>query len=185
MRHTISILLLGVFCFPLAGHWLLFALRKYQIRENTERLLRAGVSEEQLVLVRLPDDWKRYPGLSFQRMHAREFKYQGVMYDVVRQARSGDTTLYWCVADYADTELHRQWEACASDWAHKDPANRKANERLRLFWQELYLPAAHEQALWSAVRRSAKPFFGYKKALDSSYIICLFHPPEAAGALAA
>ncbi len=183
MRHTLSILLLSVFCFPLAGHWLWFALRKYQIRENTEQLLRAGVSQDQLVLVRIPDDWKRYRAFPFQRMHALEFKYQGVMYDVVRQARSGDTTLYWCIADHADTELHRQWEAQVGDWAHKDPANRSANERLRLFWQELSLPAAQGQICLPAGSR-AKLIFGYKKTLDSGYVICLFHPPEMAGLLA-
>ncbi len=178
MRHTISILLLSVFCLPLVGHWLPFALRKYQIRENTERLLRAGVSEEQLILVRIPDDWKRHLSFPLQFMNGREFKYQGVMYDVVRQARSGDTTLYWCVADYADTEWHQQWEACAGDWARKGPANRRADERLRLFLQDLYLSAVHEQVLLPA-RHTAKLFLGYEKdALDSGHTICLFHPPE-------
>ena len=64
--------------------------------------IKAGVPEDQLAVITVNSQnenelhWK----------HSREFKYRGVMYDVVRKEQHNDhSTTYFCVNDAQETQL--------------------------------------------------------------------------------
>jgi hypothetical protein len=64
-----------------------------------------GLDREELVLLKFTEeekqnllDWK----------HAREFQYQGEMYDIVSSEQHNDTTYYWCWWDYEETALNKR-----------------------------------------------------------------------------
>lgn len=41
----------------------------------------------------------------FQRIHNKEFRYKGLMYDIVRELKSGRTTTFVCLHDKRESKL--------------------------------------------------------------------------------
>lgn len=41
----------------------------------------------------------------FQRIHKKEFRYHGVMYDIKREIKTGQKTVFFCVLDVKESKL--------------------------------------------------------------------------------
>lgn len=125
---------------PSASAVLMYRVARSQIRSRIEAQIASGKAEDGLVLLCIPRLLEEKPNADFKRFHATEFRYKGIMYDVVRQEIKGVTTWYWCVADWEDTQLQNQWD---DYWAQcsrtEDPAQRAAEDRLFQFWQGLFV----------------------------------------------
>lgn len=177
-RIFISFCLLTALMLPLCSTALVFAHKKHRIRSEIKRQLREGMAEEELVLLRIPLSLEENPDRSFTRMHAGEFRYQGFMYDIVRQELRGDTTWYWCVLDWDDTELHNQLDEKRAQRPAQDPAHRDAGERLNRFWQTLFFATPH--AVANAIAQAPPtPYFEYALLLCPGFFNLLYPPPEA------
>lgn len=177
-RIFISFCLLTALMLPLCSTALVFAHKKHRIRSEIKRQLREGMAEEELVLLRIPLSLEENPDRSFTRMHAGEFRYQGFMYDIVRQELRGDTTWYWCVLDWGDTELHNQLDEKRGQHPSQDPARRDAGERLNRFWQNLFFAALHP-ASHTLVQASLRSCFEYAYLLCPGFFDFPSPPPEA------
>ncbi len=177
-RQLISISLLFALSVPLGSTWLIFAGQKQRIGREVEKRIQTGVEEGELVLLRIPRALEENPDRRFQRMHAREFRYQGVMYDVVRQEQRGDTTWYWCILDWDDTDLHNRLDEDLSRQPDGDPARRQAGERLQRFWQALYWNGAFEDILSTLTFPYVEPFCVTGK--PNPGFCTLTHPPPEA-----
>jgi hypothetical protein len=95
---------------PLGGTYISFWLRQSQLQYAMENRIRKEKTEENLVLVKIPKSLEAKPDKTFKRIHSREFRYKGNMYDVVRQEDKGDETWYWAIHDEAETILYAQMD---------------------------------------------------------------------------
>lgn len=148
MRYQLAAIgfIIGILL-PSASAVLMYWAARSEIRSRIEAQIASGKAEDGLVLLRIPRLLEEKQNADFKRFHATEFRYKGVMYDVVRQEVKGDTTWYWCVADWEDTQLQNQWDDYWAQSTRSDnPAQRTAEDRLFQFWQGLFiheLPPSH------------------------------------------
>ncbi len=105
MQSVISSFVILLIMLQTTGRLIVFKLQQYQIRAQVKQQIKAGVPEDELVLLKIPAVLEQGHNRVFQRIHAREFRYHGQMYDIVRQQSKGDTTWYYCVSDEQETLL--------------------------------------------------------------------------------
>lgn len=99
------IVLLGLMFFINEGAFVHFKVRQYQVKKEIKHRIKAGVPENELDLVKIPQEWEKQGNKDFRWVEGHEFRYKGEMYDVVRQESHGDETWYYCVKDEKENEL--------------------------------------------------------------------------------
>jgi hypothetical protein len=98
-------------------------------------MLIRGVERQDLFQIRLG---KHEASARLRWIHAREFEYNGKMYDVVEQEFSFDSVVYSVWADHAETQLNRQLESLLIKAMGGHPQNRDQQKRLADFFKSLY-----------------------------------------------
>ena len=88
-----------------AGCLFIFKIRQYEIRREIKQRIKAGAPDQELSLIKIPKTLEEKPHPAFRRIDEGEFRYDGNMYDVVRQEAHGDTTWYYCLSDEKETQL--------------------------------------------------------------------------------
>jgi hypothetical protein len=166
MRSLVATILLLFMLLQAAGYLLVFEIQKHAIRREIKQQIKAGVPEAELVLLKFVEG-KSYP--AFQRVHAREFRYQGKMYDVVRQESRGDTTWYYCIADEKETQLFANLEELVERDLGQNPGRQERIERLLSFFSLLFFHSHEEVAFAEARKALALRYesFGLKTWLDT------------------
>ena len=140
MRILLAISLLLLLLFQTASYLLVFKIQQYQIRKEIKQQIKAGVPEDELVLLKIPLSLESSAhNDQFQRIHDREFRYQGEMYDIVRQEQHGDTTWYYCLWDEKESELFAQLDEQVAQQMNQNPAQKKQHEQLDRLLHALYL----------------------------------------------
>jgi len=134
MRRTVAISLLFFMLLQAAGYFFVFKLQQHEIRQEIKQQIKAGVPEEELVLFKIPQILGEKPPATFQRIHAREFRYNGKLYDIVREETHGDTTWYYCLPDEKETQLFANLDELVKRDMDQNPARQQQRERiLQLF----------------------------------------------------
>ena len=95
---------------PLGGTYISFWLKRSQIQYAMDHRIRKAKTEENLVVVKIPKSLEAKPDKTFKRIHSREFRYLGNMYDVVRQEDRGSETWYWAIHDEEETVLYAKMD---------------------------------------------------------------------------
>ena len=139
MQRIISIWFLFLFFLPVSSTYISFKFRQYHIRKEIKHHIISGVSANELVLLKIPVSLEENPTDDFKHMHAREFRYKGIMYDVVKQENRQDTTLYWCIRDKQETALFAGLDDMVNRAMRNSPAQQAAEEMLDQFLDSLYL----------------------------------------------
>lgn len=140
MRKTAALLLFWLLILPSAGFLFVFLIPRAQIHREIRERLQMDIPEGELILLKIPSTVEEGNDPSFIRFHAREFRYQGNMYDVVRQEEHGDTTWYYCLHDEKETELYAGLDEMFQSDSAPQPENRRLVKLLNLPLQWHYLP---------------------------------------------
>jgi hypothetical protein len=103
MRRAIAILFIALYIFNLAGYYVVFKGLQYQMRVEIKTRLKERVPESELFLitVRKGDEAKLH------WLDEHEFRYQGNMYDIVRQYSTDDAQYYVCINDKQEERLFK------------------------------------------------------------------------------
>ncbi|MBL0308375.1 MAG: hypothetical protein IPP77_01330 [Bacteroidetes bacterium] len=101
MKRLGLLILLFIFIFYSTGLLLIFKVQQYRVRTEIKAQIKRGLSNDQLHVI------TAYPGNAamFLWEDKNEFRYQGVMYDVVRKRRVEQATIYYCINDEQETGL--------------------------------------------------------------------------------
>ena len=78
--------------------------QKKQIRKELKHQIIAGIDKSELV--EFTFSTQEAANLSWE--HAKEFEYNGYMYDVVERLDKGDTIVMWCWKDDQETQLNQK-----------------------------------------------------------------------------
>jgi hypothetical protein len=147
--------------FHAAGHFFVFKILQHETRRQIKQQIKAGVPETELVLLKIPKDLEEKNNAAFQRIHEREFRYDGNMYDILRQKAHGDTTWYYCIADEKETQLFANLdEMVKQDMAGNPQHRRQADDLLRLL-SVLYFNQKTEVFFISSDEQKATAFFSF------------------------
>lgn len=119
---------------PAFGLYIWLELQKELTRHQVKEMLEAGLEEEALTLFKFTAEGSEQLGWE----HSKEFKFEGRMYDVVRQEEHGDTTYYWCWEDHKESEIYRQMDRLIKVVQKTDPDRKDRQDRLFNFYKNLF-----------------------------------------------
>jgi hypothetical protein len=144
MFRITPILLLTVLLLPLAGTYTCFKIRQYKVHKTIKRQIKKGVEEKDLVLLKIHQDLEEKENSRFKRIHSKEFRFDGEMYDIVRQEQQGDITLYWCVWDKEETALFAELDIMVGKAMGTNPEQKKDSDKLNKFLSSLFFEELHD-----------------------------------------
>lgn len=106
---------------PFTGTYLWLYCEKVAVKQQVKQKILGGIDKEELV-------WLTFKTTEATKIlhweHAREFEYQGRMYDVVETLVKGDSISYRCWPDHAETQLNRLIiEMAKTDTGKDTPVN--------------------------------------------------------------
>jgi len=130
-------LLVLAVCFNPAAYHLMFRLKQAEIRKQIKMAIKAGVPDEELTVFRLTDS----NAGDFEWIHSREFRFRGMMYDVVREeaGTDGERVLH-CVTDVQETRLFCKLDEAARKAAGSHAAHTAASHMLMSLLHGMSIP---------------------------------------------
>lgn len=103
MRKATAILLLMVFLFEGGGYFVYFTLERAAAQREMAAFMKRLKSEDNLIRI----EWNAGNAAEFNWKHEREFRYHGVMYDVVKAVYGyNGEVIYWVHRDKKESELY-------------------------------------------------------------------------------
>lgn len=139
MRALVSIVL-SLLLLQSAGPIFFLQLQQRQIRREMKRAIRAGLPEEKLRRFVMEADGRFADGRNVEWFEAREFRHNGVMYDVARRESDGDRTVLFCVRDDAETALYARLDRLVREESNSNPERRREASRLMKHLLQPVLP---------------------------------------------
>ena len=132
------ILLLLVLMLPIVSICFYFKIRQYSIHQTIKTQIEKGVSESDLVLLKIAKEWEGKTSKPFKRINSKEFRYKGEMYDIIRQKTQGDTTFYWCIWDKGETALLGVLDELVEKSLRNNPEQKKGSDNLNKYLSSLF-----------------------------------------------
>ncbi len=143
LHRIFPFVLLAALCMPVCSTYFYFKQRQYQIKKAIKRQIKKGVNDEDLVLLKIAKVLENTSNEDFERIHSKEFRYKGEMYDIVRFEDRGSETWYWCIWDREETALFAALpELLKRAWS-QDPMQEQTTERVMLFFKSLFWEYNH------------------------------------------
>ncbi len=113
-----------------AGHLVILKIQQYGIRREIKQRITAGAPDQVLALIKIPKTLEEKSRHIFQRIDEGEFRYNGNMYDIVRQEAHGDTTWYYCLSDEKETQLFANLDDLVKRETSRDASQKQRLVRL-------------------------------------------------------
>ena len=167
-----------VLLLPLGGTYLFFKSQQYKIRKEIKRKIKNGVKNEDLVLLKIPKVMEEFPNNDFQRIHSKEFRYKGEMYDIVEQETFADTTYYWCIWDKEETALFATLDETFNLIWNKNPIKKNTNEKIQIFIKSLFYENDNLNFQANFLKAKKQNFLFKNSFYQTPHIKQNFPPPE-------
>ena len=102
MKKFVTLFVLLVFLVNAMGYFIVFRCNQYLIRQEMIGSIRNGSFHQKLVALKVahPENDPR-----FRRTGQREFSYDGNLYDLVSERKTGDVTVFYCLRDIREEQL--------------------------------------------------------------------------------
>lgn len=126
MKKSFSIFLILTFLFNTAGYLLIFLVLQSLLKNKAEEIFSANNLNPDKVIIAFAnsDLQKGIPELKF--FDDKEFLFKGKMYDIYEKAVTGDSTFFYCKADYEEDKLNLVFnETVENNSAHSQNNNVK------------------------------------------------------------
>ncbi len=181
MKNFITIILLAVHLFNLAGYSIFFRYLQQRSSEQTlQHIERGAYSDDELVLVKVPvllpysanwKDYERYDG---------EIEWGGVHYNYVKRKITDDTLYVLCLPDKKRTELNEARIAYARQVNDLPSSSDKSgdNSAKKMFFEK---ECVRKDNLFSLERLAMpdEPHYSiFSSALTQGYTDCIIQPPD-------
>ena len=136
-KITANILLLFVL-FQLTGYLLIFKSQQFQIRKEIKYRIKAGVLDDELVLITIPNSLLKEKNPIFQWIHEKEFRYKGNMFDIVRKEVYKHSTNFYCLSDHKETQLFANLDQLVKKEIAQNSEKKQQRERAYHLLNSLY-----------------------------------------------
>ena len=120
---------------PIATSLVILKMQKKQVKREVKRKIIAGIDKSELVLLKFTHVEKN---AKLRWEHAKEFEYNGEMYDVVESKVAGDTNYYWCWWDNEETTLCKKLDELLYFALGHNPKKQENQKRLLNFYKSLF-----------------------------------------------
>ncbi len=144
------------------------------VRHEMKQRIKHGIPEEQRVEITITQEIENDVKV-FKRIHSREFRYMGEMYDVLSSETKGDTTVYTCIHDVKESGLFNDLDRLVNQQVNHNPNEKENKEFAASFFNQHYLPFDNARETLPTVIVSSIPNSEYI-ALQG-FSSALFRPP--------
>jgi hypothetical protein len=174
LKRIIAISLLGIFTFNLMGFFLLFKIQQFRISQETTYYIKRDVPKDKLALITITSenrsdlDWK----------HEREFRYKGVVYDIVKKEMiDAHTAVYHCLTDELVTTLFLDLdELVKKNMEAKNKGNDLIKNLYELFLSGIY--ALPQKLIWTLFPTDSSVSYLYLTDYSSPVFDITGPPPK-------
>lgn len=108
--------------------------RQKEIRREVKHQLIAGLDDASLTHFSFTEEELA----SLEWKHDKEFKHEGLMYDIVKREKTGDVHHFWCWKDDKETELYQQFESMLAGLTAPIPEDQQSTLKWLQFQTSLY-----------------------------------------------
>jgi len=170
LHRILSLLLLFIFLYNIGGYFIAFIAIQYQVRNEIKAQIREGIAEDELHQIILPANPE--VNTDFSLDDEQEIKYNGKMYDIVKQIVKGDSIYFYCILDEEETELFEDLD----EDVEKEIASASNKDKLKTlknFIKDYLLQLKEDSFCISPLTLS----FSLRKIPLESAVLHLFSPP--------
>ncbi len=128
MKRSVTVILLFAFLFNAGGYYVWFSVLQYHMQRQIRHEIRQGLPDEALTCITITESHPA--GISWIKP-GKEFLYRGKMYDVVRIAKSGQQTHYYCINDVKEKQL-------IANYHRNQQQKKQASKRIKLNLKKQY-----------------------------------------------
>jgi len=139
MRPLLASILAVSILFPSLAYFAGTKWYKDMCRRQAKQIIWSGIPEESLLRLSFPTDMDDLPGI--QWMDEGEFRYQGMMYDVVRSYQTEDSLILLARADVHEAVFESQLHDLMARLLGSDPLHADLQQNWSHFLKQLYPPA--------------------------------------------
>jgi hypothetical protein len=100
LKKIFAVFVLLILLFNSMGYYFLFELNKYQVQKSIQH--HPERKSPAFCILRIPEP-ENNP--SFSRIDKKEIRFQGKMYDIIKEVRNNNTTLFYCIRDTREDNL--------------------------------------------------------------------------------
>jgi hypothetical protein len=124
-KASFAIFLISILILPIVGSYIIFSIQQKNIQREIKRKIKNGVAPEWIVTLRFSKadaqklDWK----------HAKEFRYQNEMYDIVSEKTTKDSVFYQVIWDSKESCLFKDLDRLVSDFLGKSPQSKQDTKK--------------------------------------------------------
>jgi hypothetical protein len=135
MKTILSLFFLGLFLMQSAGYFILFKAQQFHIRSEMKQRIKACMPEDELVVLKFSISGENH---GFQRIKNDEIRFNGRMYDVVREEKHGRENWIYCFYDNKETQLYTRLYEQVRKEMQNTPGNEKQRENNRQWSNNLF-----------------------------------------------
>ena len=173
MRRLLLLFLLVVFTFNSVGYYFVFKVLQEQVRSEVKSQFKQQIPESRLHLVTIKETDARL--LEWER-EGKEFRYKGMMYDVVRTVKQEGAVSYYCMTDVEESRLYTMLELLVKEQLSHSKKHDTAKKLLKNFLNKLFIDKySIEIKLFQAVTSTTLPF---EESLQSLALDVIAPPPK-------
>jgi len=133
MKKIFSSILIIVILFNTGGYFLFYTVMQGIAKEEMEKEIKKGLDDKYLTLIIVSPDKM---GDIHWTKSGKEFRYQGLMYDVVRTETKGMNKHYYCINDAKEKRLFDH--LCKSQSKTKEAEKKLKSIPYNLYCQHYY-----------------------------------------------
>jgi hypothetical protein len=174
MKRGLAILLLALFLFNMFGYYFVFSYNRYLLRNEMRTLARGGYFKSSGITLKIKDA-PHDP--RFKRIDKHEFVYNGMLYDILSESTTGNTTTFNCINDVREekllAEFHNYLDQAVS---HNNPF--KAKHAQAMIRHLITLALVEKPLIHPAQYPVDSKFFIFCSLLVSVPGTSMFHPPS-------
>jgi len=102
MKKLLALILVAIFLFNTEGYYFIFLYRHFSVRREIHNLINEGFFDESYTLLKIIDP---KVDQNFERINESEFRYEGVLYDIISEYSDGNVSTFHCVNDKQEERL--------------------------------------------------------------------------------
>ena len=175
MRTVISIALLLLFVTPyfLGPSWL--RMEKRQIQKHVRNTILPTIDDSELISLTFSSEdtltelrWK----------HAKEFEFQGRMYDIVKRNRQENSITYLVWQDDEETEINTKIKQLTNTIFNTSSDSKNSQLTFQLMVKTLYFPPLLNWECAFSVPKMNHTYYYKHDVQLSGYLCSVFNPPQ-------
>jgi len=102
MKKILPLLMSVIFLFNSMGNYLVYELNKFIVKQEMQALVNNRHSNRRQMILKI---FQPEHNRDFRRVEAREIRFKGKLFDIIRETREGNNTVFYCIHDIKEELL--------------------------------------------------------------------------------